>query len=84
MSGAVPPVALAAQDVRDYVARAASVLGISLDDAAITRVAEHFTRTTALARVLETVKLNDDVEAAAVYSPAPFPEPISAPRVDQA
>jgi len=76
-SGAPASQPVATENVRDYVARAADVLGLNLDDAAIARAAEHFARTTALAAVLETVKLDDDVEAASIYSPAPFPAPFA-------
>jgi hypothetical protein len=56
-----------------YVAVAARAAGLNLDEAAQRRVASHFGRTVAIARLLEQAELAPYDEPAEIYRPAPFP-----------
>ena len=60
-------------DVLSYVKAAAQAVGLPLDEAAAQRVAGHFSRTVAMARLLERAELAPEDEPAEVYRPAPFP-----------
>lgn len=56
-----------------YVRASAALLHIPLDDARAMRVAEHLTRTAAMAELLDAASLVVEDEPAALYCPAPFP-----------
>ena len=60
-------------EVIDYVKAAARAIDLPLDDAAVQRVAAHFSRTVAIARLLERAELAPEDELAEIYRPAPFP-----------
>lgn len=61
-------------EVLSYVKAAAHALDLPLDDAAAQRVAAHFSRTVAIARLLvEQAELAPENELAEIYRPAPFP-----------
>lgn len=60
-------------DVLTYVKAAAQAVGLPLDEAAAQRVAAHFSRTVAIARVLERADLAPHDELAEIFRPAPFP-----------
>ncbi len=60
-------------EVLNYVKAAAVVVGLSLDEARALQVAQHFTRTIAIARTLESAPLAPEHELAEVYRAAPFP-----------
>ena len=60
-------------EVLNYVQAAARAIGLSLDEAAQRRVAAHFSRTVAIARLLEQAELAPEDEPAEIYRPAPFP-----------
>jgi hypothetical protein len=60
-------------EVLAYVKAAAQAVGLPLDEAAAQRVAGHFSRTVALARLLERAGLLPEDEPAELYRPAPFP-----------
>jgi hypothetical protein len=60
-------------EVLAYVKAAAQAVGLPLDEAAAQRVAGHFSRTVALARLLERAGLSPEDEPAELYRPAPFP-----------
>lgn len=60
-------------EVLAYVNAAARAVGLRLDEAAAQRVAGHFTRTVAIARLLERAELAPEDEPAEVFRPAPFP-----------
>ena len=60
-------------DVLTYVKAAAQAVGLPLDEAAAQRVAAHFSRTVAIARVLEREDLAPHDELAEIFRPAPFP-----------
>ena len=57
-----------------YVRAAAVALDLPLEDQRAQRVAAHLARTAAMARELEGLTLDADVEPAALYCPAPFPQ----------
>ena len=59
--------------VLEYVKSAAAVIGLPLDEARARQVAQHFGRTVAIARVLDTAPLAPEHELAEIYCPAPFP-----------
>jgi Protein of unknown function (DUF4089) len=56
-----------------YVRATATLLDLPLEDSRIQRVADHLIRTAAMAKQLEGMRLEADVEPAQVYCPAPFP-----------
>jgi hypothetical protein len=56
-----------------YVRAAAALAGIPLDEARAQAVAQHFSRSAAIAALLETMPLSPEVEPAEMYCPAPFP-----------
>lgn len=60
-------------DVLTYVKAAAQAVGLPLDEAAAQRVAAHFSRTVAIARVLERSDLAPHDELAEIFRSAPFP-----------
>ena len=60
-------------DVLSYVKAAARAVGLPLDEASAQRVAQHFSRTVAIARLLERAELAPEDEPAEVYRPAAFP-----------
>lgn len=60
-------------EVLNYVQAAARAVGLSLDEAAQRRVAANFSRTVAIARLLEQAELAPEDEPAEIYRPAPFP-----------
>jgi hypothetical protein len=60
-------------DVLQYVQAAAVVLALPLDAQRAQRVAQHFARTLAMARLLEQAPLAPEDELAEIYRPAPFP-----------
>jgi hypothetical protein len=64
---------MATSETLDYVKAAARVLDLPLGDAAAQRVAEHFERTAAMARLLDAAELAPEHELAEVFRPAPFP-----------
>ncbi|ROZ79176.1 AtzG-like protein [Ramlibacter sp. WS9] len=59
-----------------YVKAAAIVVRLPLDDAAAQRVAEHMSRTAAMARMLDGAELAPDHELAEIFRPAPFPKAV--------
>jgi hypothetical protein len=61
-------------DVLAYVKAAALLQGLSLDEAAAARVAEHLGRTASMARLLDEVELGPEVELAEIFRPAAFPD----------
>jgi Protein of unknown function (DUF4089) len=64
---------LSPDQISDYVKVSAELLEIRLDEAQIQRVAGHLMRTAAMAKALDAVYLDPDMEPSQVYSPAPFP-----------
>ncbi|HSW17107.1 MAG TPA: DUF4089 domain-containing protein [Ramlibacter sp.] len=60
-------------DVLPYVKAAAQLIGLTLDDARAQAVSDHFARTLAIAKVLESAPLAPHDEPAEIYRPAPFP-----------
>ena len=60
-------------DVLAYVKAAAQAVDLPLDEAAARRVAAHFGRTVAMARLLDGAALAPHDEPVALYCPAPFP-----------
>lgn len=60
-------------EVLDYVKSAALVIGLPLDEARALAVAQHFGRTVAIARVLDSAPLAPEHELAEIYCPARFP-----------
>lgn len=60
-------------EVLAYVKAAARAADLPLDEAAAQRVAGHFSRTVAIARLLERAELVPEDEPAEVFRPAPFP-----------
>lgn len=59
--------------VLQYVKASALAIGLPLDEARARAVAQHFGRTVAIARVLDTTPLAPEHELAEIYRPAPFP-----------
>lgn len=58
-----------------YVHAAAALIGVPMDDARASAVAEHLDRTAAMARMLEQrVTLDAHDEPAELFCPAPFPQ----------
>ncbi|THU00233.1 DUF4089 domain-containing protein [Lampropedia puyangensis] len=70
-----PAAHLSALALQDYVRTSARLLALPLDEAQITRVAEHLERTVAMAALLEQLDMQEEDEPASLYSPAPFPVP---------
>jgi hypothetical protein len=64
-------------EVLTYVAVAARAVGLSLDESAQRRVAAHFSRTLAIARVLDQAELAPEDEPAEIFRPAPFPPEVT-------
>lgn len=60
-------------EVLAYVKAAAQAVNLPLDQAAAQRVAGHFARTVAIARLLERAELAPEDEPAELFRPAPFP-----------
>jgi hypothetical protein len=60
-------------EVLAYVKAAARAADLPLDEAAAQRVAGHFSRTVAIARLLERAELAPEDEPAELFRPAPFP-----------
>jgi hypothetical protein len=60
-------------EVLAYVKAAAQAVALPLEEAAAQRVAAHFSRTVAIARLLERAELAPEDEPAEVFRPAPFP-----------
>lgn len=60
-------------EVLYYVKATALAVGLPLDEARALAVAQHFSRTVAIARVLDTAQLAPEHELAEIYRPAPFP-----------
>lgn len=60
-------------EVLAYVKAAARAAHLPLDEAAAQRVAGHFSRSVAIARLLERAELAPEDEPAEVFRPAPFP-----------
>jgi hypothetical protein len=60
-------------EVLQYVQAAAVAIGLPLDAARAHAVAQHFARTAAMARLLESALLAPADELAEIYRPAPFP-----------
>ena len=60
-------------EVLQYVQAAAQVVRLPLDADRAQSVATHFTRTLAIARVLDDALLAPEQELAEIYCPAPFP-----------
>ena len=60
-------------DVLTYMKAAAQAVGLPLDEAAAQRVAGHFSRTVAIARLLEQADLAPHDEPAEIFRPALFP-----------
>ncbi|MBX3609484.1 MAG: DUF4089 domain-containing protein [Hydrogenophaga sp.] len=56
-----------------YVQAVATALELPLDAARAQRVATHLQRTTAMAQLLQAFPLDDEVEPAEVFCPAPYP-----------
>jgi hypothetical protein len=67
-------------EVLAYVRAAAAALALPLDEQRVLRVAVHLMRTAKMARDLERLSLDADVEPAALYCPAPFPPQDDAQR----
>lgn len=59
-------------EVLAYVKATATILALPLDEARAQRVAEHLSRTAALAKLLDDTALDVEVELAEIYKPAPF------------
>lgn len=60
-------------EVLTYVRAAARVMNLPLDDVRAQAVALHFSRTVAIARVVEDAPMAPHDELAQIYCPAPFP-----------
>lgn len=60
-------------EVLNYVKSSALAVGVPLDEARALAVAQHFSRTVAIARVLDAAPLAPEHELAELYHPAPFP-----------
>ncbi len=61
------------QAILHYVKAASALLGIPMDDARITRVADHLSRAADMAAALDAVPLSPAEEPDSLYNPAPFP-----------
>jgi len=59
-------------DVLAFVRASAAMLGLTLDEDRVLRVAQHLERTAGLAQLLQAAALSVDDELAEIYRPAPF------------
>ncbi|RMX04818.1 DUF4089 domain-containing protein [Corticibacter populi] len=62
------------QDLEAYVRSSADLLSLPLDAAQVARVADHLSRTVAMAALLEACDLPVEDEPASLYWPAPYPD----------